>query len=228
LFVVLEGIDGCGKSELCELLANKLDAELFTFPDYGTPSGRLILRHLRGEWAVSLRNKDFKGDDVGPLCESHTNAMVFQSLQFTNRMELQVPIGLCLAENRDVVGDRYIGSGIVYGAVDGLDSEWLFRTQKHLIQPDVNILVDVDLEDSIKRRPERRDRYEENLEFMLRVSEVYREVWNKMSTATTNLKEDTLWAMVDGRGSVEETYEDIFDIVSRARRFKGTAQMQKE
>lgn len=219
LFVVLEGIDGCGKTTQCGLLAKQLDAELFSFPDYDTPSGKLILSHLKREWAAAVYNKA-AGDSPD---ETYVDAMVFQSLHFTNRMELQTPLGLCLAEGRDVVSDRYIGSGLAYGCTDGLDWQYLRKVQRHLIQPDVNILIDVDLEDSIKRRPERRDRYEDNADFLSHVATAYREVWDRMGLVTNNLREDTLWAVVDGRGNAEETHDDIFDIVSRARKLKCTA-----
>lgn len=218
MFVVLEGIDACGKSTQAKLLADGLDAEMFSFPDYETPIGRLILNRLESGWRV-IRTPRTNPDSSKPFnrCvdESQADAVVFQSLNIANKLELQPSIGLALAENRNVVCDRYIGSGLAYGAADNVDRHYLNMVQQSLIQPDVNILVDIDVSDSIDRRPDRRDRYESNQEFMEKVNRYYRIIWEEMSSRTHSLKKDTVWVMVDGRGGPEETYDQIWSSVLR-------------
>ena len=49
--IVIEGLDGCGKSTQLEMLGEKLpDARFISFPRYDTNSGRLIKQYLNGEF----------------------------------------------------------------------------------------------------------------------------------------------------------------------------------
>lgn len=52
--IVLEGLDGCGKSTQLELAAQSLtergtDCRWVSFPEYGSDSGRLVSRYLNGD-----------------------------------------------------------------------------------------------------------------------------------------------------------------------------------
>lgn len=52
--IVLEGLDGCGKSTQLELAAQSLterglDCRRISFPEYGSDSGRLVSRYLNGD-----------------------------------------------------------------------------------------------------------------------------------------------------------------------------------
>lgn len=208
LFVALEGIDACGKNTQSKLLADAIGAELFSFPDYETPYGKLIAEHLEKKWHVAPRPTSIA--DV-------TDALVFQGIHFVNRLELQVPLGLCLVEGRDVVCDRYTASALAYGAADMLDWDYLLKVQRSLIQPDLYVLIDIDVEDSIERRPERRDRYESNRTFITHVANNYRVIWDHMNCQTTTYRGGTLWVTVDGRGSTEEVHKKILSVVDGAR-----------
>lgn len=211
MFVVLEGIDACGKTEQAKLLADAMDAELFTFPDYQTPIGDLIHSHLQKDWfcADSMSGKPMRSD---PL--------VFQCLHFANRLEMQPAIALALAESKSVVCDRYLASALAYGSCDGLDFGYLLRVQAYLIQPDVNILIDMRAEDSVERRSEGRDRYESNIPFLRDVALKYLHIWNTMGEGIKDLKKDTIWTVVDGRGKEEDIHEEILDIVHRIERLR--------
>ncbi len=49
--IVIEGLDGCGKSTQLELLkAQFTDCRFITFPNYESPSGHLITQYLQGEF----------------------------------------------------------------------------------------------------------------------------------------------------------------------------------
>lgn len=88
MIVCIEGIDASGKATQAKRLARRLastpgrKAELFSFPDYGTPAGRAILGHLKRHWKAMA---DASTD--GPVDEIATDAMVLQSLMTTNRLE---------------------------------------------------------------------------------------------------------------------------------------------
>ncbi len=47
--IVIEGLDGCGKSTQLELLQKRFaDCRFLTFPNYQSPSGEIITRYLQG------------------------------------------------------------------------------------------------------------------------------------------------------------------------------------
>lgn len=49
--IVIEGLDGCGKSTQLDLLkAQFADCRFITFPNYESPSGHLITQYLQGEF----------------------------------------------------------------------------------------------------------------------------------------------------------------------------------
>jgi dTMP kinase len=195
IFVALEGIDASGKGVQSRRLAKHLEAERFTFPDYTTPIGGLIRDHLERKWAAQW--EEWHG-----RCNPDGDALIFQALQAANRLELASEIMSALIEGRSVVADRYYGSGYVYGSADGLDLEYLERLHRYLPEPTHQILIDIDPITSAIRRPDRRDRYEANPDFMAKVCGLYRKIWVAKG-----------WPIVDGRGSVAEVESRISEVL---------------
>lgn len=222
-FICIEGIDAAGKATQSRLLAERLGAELFSFPDYEQPAGHLILGHLKGYWeAAPSADGVYKmgvvaAEDGRPISLADTkalNAFVFQALQLTNRMEHATRISRLLAQGADVVADRYWPSGWAYGQADGLDGGWLERIQGYLPQPDLYLLLDVDPAHSVERRPDRRDRYEEQPGLQARVAFLYRRLWRERQRGEGGLR----WVVIDGRKSIENVSQQIEEAVAAARR----------
>jgi dTMP kinase len=206
--VVIEGLDASGKQTHSKLLAEMLGAKRFSFPNYETVTGKAILGHLKKEWFVwrsggpSLDTSDFND----PLL----NALVFQALQTANRLEILPEIEMARRIG-PVVFDRYWQSAVVYGVLDGLSPELALRIQAGALpQADVNILIDISVEESFKRRPERRDRYETDAEYMQKVRNGYLRLWGERSDRGGKYAADAdRWIVVDGIGTVEEVQERI-------------------
>lgn len=195
LFIALEGIDAAGKGVQSRRLARRLEAKRFTFPDYTTPIGGLIRAHLERKWSAHWEEWHGRINPQG-------DALIFQALQAANRLELAPDIMSALIAGRSVVADRYYGSGLVYGSADGLALEYLEKLHRHLPEPTHQILIDIDPETSAARRPERRDRYEANPDFIARVCGLYRKIWIRNG-----------WPIVDGRGSVADVESRILDVL---------------
>lgn len=194
MIICLEGIDACGKGEQAKRLQKRLTARLFKFPDRDTPTGKLIYEHLEERWWT-----DGKGE---PELEAHREALVFQTLQLANRMEVATNI-MQAASKGDVVFDRYWPSGYAYGRADGLSGEYLTVLHHWLPQPDLFVLLDIDPSTSAERRPERRDRYERAGDaYLHKVVSNYRELWDLK-------RNDSRWVQVDARGSQESTESQI-------------------
>lgn len=102
--IVLEGLDGSGKSVQFGLLSDyllKSDYPLMTvdFPDYqGSFFGRLVGRYLNGEF--------------GDVYE--VNPYVSSLLYAGDRMESQPKLNGWLAEGRFVLANRFVGSNMAY------------------------------------------------------------------------------------------------------------------
>ncbi len=156
--IAVEGIDQAGKQTVCEQLVEWLrrdgtPAELTGFPDYATPLGREIAAFLRGE-------RDFP-------------PQARQLLYAANRWERAGVIRDWLASGRTVVVDRYIASGIAYGAAQGLDLDWMLELERGLPVPDLTVLLDIPPEVSLARKRTGRDAYEERTELLSRARDTY-------------------------------------------------------
>jgi thymidylate kinase len=199
MIVCIEGVDACGKTTQAKRLAAELNCPLLSFPDYPSPTGKLIREHLLGGIRVS-KTPTWRLEYM----DSHCNAMVLQTLMLTNRMEHAPVIREHLRTGADLVLARYWPSGVAYGEADGLDREWLYRIHEALPQAHTYVLLDLDAEESVCRRPDRQDRYEADLMMMHRVVRNYRNMWQRMAET-----HDSRWAVLDGRLSEDEVYNEI-------------------
>lgn len=100
-FIVIEGIDGSGKSTQTKILTERLKNEgyeviLVDFPQYGKRSAGLVEEYLTGKYG--------NAEEVGPY-----RASIFYAC---DRYDNSAQIKKWLEEGKIVVADRYIGSNI--------------------------------------------------------------------------------------------------------------------
>lgn len=206
VIIALEGGEAVGKKTQTELLAKRLGATLFSFPRYETETGKAILGHLKEHWACC--DHDHVGYGWVPSPKS-LDMMAFQSLMAANRYEAAHEI-IDAAYRGDVVFDRYELSGIVYGTVEGLDPNWLWRLHAQLPQPDIQILLDAPVEESFKRRAERRDRNERDPAKLEKIRTEYLDVFGVPDGLDINgvrvgwATKRPGWYVVNALGTVEE------------------------
>ena len=210
-FVVIEGIDGCGKSEQSSRLARTLGAKLYSFPNYATETGVAIKAHLSRLWAAQYRG-------LGPGGEGRvaaaTDALVFQCLQLANKVELADDIRQDLWAGRHVLAARYWPSAVVYGTADGLAPAWLLGVHRALPQPGVFVLLDIDVEESFRRRPYDGDRYESDRVGLAHARELYRELWE--SKGDRVIAPHARWVVLDGAaGDVDVMEKELSHQITR-------------
>jgi dTMP kinase len=184
-FIVIEGLDGSGKSTQIELLQkylaeNSIPFEYLHFPrtDHGY-YGPLVARFLRG--------------DFGPLESVHPNlvALIFAG----NRFDSGDTIRDWLNHGKTVITDRYVVSNIAFQCAK-LERkseraelrDWImdFEYGYHDIpRPDINVFLDVPFQFTRRKLGSERsgedrkylngksDIHEQDLEFQHRVREVY-------------------------------------------------------
>ena len=156
--IAVEGIDQAGKQTVCEWLVGRLRdagvaAEQTGFPDYATPLGHEITAFLRGE-------RDYPAE-------------ARQLLYTANRWERAAELRGWLADGRAVVVDRYIASGVAYGAAQGLDLDWMLAVERGLPPADLTILLDITPEVSLARKTTARDAYEARTDLLARARDAY-------------------------------------------------------
>ena len=171
LFIVVDGVEGCGKSTQAELLAHLLAAQghdvVVTHEPGGTPTGEAIRQILLDP---QLR-------EMTPLAET----MLFCASRAQHCHEIIVP---ALEAGRIVVCDRFSSSTAVYqgyagglgvDAVDAIDD-----VATGGLAPDLLIILDVDPAVGLRRKfgdeQAKGDRIEEkSLEFHREVREGFLE-----------------------------------------------------
>ncbi len=184
-FIVIEGLDGSGKSTQIDLLLKYLDQrktryEYLHFPRTGEGFyGDLVARFLRG--------------DLGPL--NSVNPYLVALIYAGDRYEAKDTIRSWLDQGLNVIADRYVASNIAFQCAK-LDTEaerrelreWIlnFEYAYHAIpRPDINVFLDVPFDFTARKLTARRtgedrkyldgkkDIHEQDLEFQKKVRGVY-------------------------------------------------------
>jgi len=184
-FIVIEGLDGAGKSTQVELLKKYLTdkgekCEFIHFPTVDSKIfGDLIARFLRGEFG-SLEQVD-----------PYLVALLFAG----DRFNLSDRIKLWLDEGKTVINDRYVYSNIGFQCAKRKSQEesnklfnWIFELEFEYFKipkPDLSIFLDVPFEFTKLRLTETRngddrkylegktDIHEADLDFQKRVRDTY-------------------------------------------------------
>ena len=196
-FLVLEGIDGCGKTTQLRQLAEWL-------PDSGLmPDGATL--HLTREPGGSPLGRALRElllhppDDAAPCPEAELLMYAADRAQHVQRR-----IRPALERGDWVLSDRFSGSTLAYqGDGRGLDRALILdleRIATNGLMPDVTLWLDLPLETSIARREERaEDRIEaEGQAFLSRVA-----------TGFQVLAAERNWAVISADQRPEEVHKAI-------------------
>ncbi|MBQ7311057.1 MAG: dTMP kinase [Alistipes sp.] len=187
MFIVLEGLDGAGKStqikQLRALLQERgIESCYVHFPRFDAPVyGELIARFLRGELGSV--------ESVDP----YIVALLFAG----DRADMAAQIRQWQAEGKVVIVDRYVYSNIGYQCAKIADSEgqqrlkeWILQTEYgyyNIPRPDLSIFLDVPFSFTAKSLTEQRtgddraylngqsDIHESSLDLQQQVRRVYLE-----------------------------------------------------
>lgn len=166
MFVTFEGVDGSGKTTQVGLLAERLRSEGREVVETREPGGTVV-----GE---EIRELLLHGGDVAPWAEASLFAAARAQL-------VQEVIAPALASGADVLCDRYLDSSLAYQGIArglGVDRVLDFNlVATGGLLPDRTFLLDLPLDEAIRRRGAESDRLErEGDAFAQRVHEAYREL----------------------------------------------------
>lgn len=187
MIIVIEGFDQAGKKTQSQLLANFLKTQhkkskIFSFPDYSTPIGKEIKNFLSGKRQFSPQ--------------------VIHCLLAANRWERSHDILEAISQNYVIIMNRYYQSNLVYGTVNGLDLQWLENLDKGLPKEEIVILLDVKVSDSFSRKKQRRDKFEKNKTFALKIAGTYKKLAKKYG-----------WYIVDASQNKDQIHQQVRKII---------------
>lgn len=205
IFIVFEGIDGCGKStqikKFVEYLFNvdKHNHIFLTRNPYKNQNIREILRK-----------------DDNPLTRAEKLAGLFIEDRFKHVEEVVKPN---LEREIIVVSDRFKLSTIAYQSAQGIPIVDLIKRHEGLLVPDITFVIDLPaslaverMKNDDKREKGKEHKFEANLEFL----EKTRNNYLKAKDLLTNEK----IFIIDGNRSVDEIHQDIVSIFEREMKRK--------
>jgi dTMP kinase len=156
-FIVIEGMDGCGKSTHAKLLSTWLKSQGHDVVLTGEPSHGKIGRLLR----VYLK------EETLPIVD----ALLF----IADRAEhLEKTVKPALDAGKVVICERYYYSTLAYQAAQGIDRGWLMELNAFALEPDLVTLLDLTPEQAYQRTST--EEKFENVAFLKKVRQQYLQI----------------------------------------------------
>jgi dTMP kinase len=186
--IVIEGTDKAGKTSQSRMLAETLKASgkvcvILDFPDYTTPIGVEIKAFLEGK-------RDYLPE-------------VKHLLFSANRWEKKKEIESMLENGTIIVMNRYWQSNLVYGAANGMDTNWLLRLDKGLPKEDIVLVILVNPSISANRA-ETQDVFESDSQLAAKAYKNY-----------LKFAKQYRWKVIDGSKSKEQVHQEIMKIIRK-------------
>jgi len=156
-FIVIEGLDGSGKSTQAKMLAAALRKEYDVV---------CTVEPSRGAIGRFIRNRI--------LFERFRPSASVEALLFAaDRIDhVQREVAPALAEGRVVISDRYLYSSLAYQGSAGLSLDWIQTINVHSLKPDLALFIDVSPE-VVLGRLRRKKSVMETLEIQQKVRSIY-------------------------------------------------------
>ena len=157
VFIVIEGLDGSGKTTQAKMLANTL-SKSYRVVCTAEPS--------QGKIGAFIRQ--------GCLYEEKRLPTEAEALLFAaDRIEhMKREIAPALTEGKIVICDRYVYSSLAYQGSAGLSLDWIKTINARNLQPDFAFYVDVSPE-RVLERLQRKKSVMETLETQRKVRQIY-------------------------------------------------------
>jgi len=200
VFIVLEGIDGAGKSTQAKMLAEWFEERghevVLTKEPTDTAFGKLIRRLVLTGGRVGIID--------GAKISHEAEALLFAADRAEHIHKLIRP---SLKEGKVVISDRYFYSSLAYQWARGLDLEWLIDLNRFAIRPDIAILLDIPAKESMRRIKGRAIKTEFDRIFELQRS--VRDNYLKLAEMFPEIR------IVNAQNSVEDIHRDIIGLIEQ-------------
>lgn len=189
MYIVLEGIDGAGKSTQTELLNEWLTGKGYRTKKIVEPTTSDIGKVIRKEL-------------LNPESTNDINQQRLTLLFAADRLTLKKEI-LDAKDSKDIIiiSDRSFYSSICYQNNSSVDKDWIYEVNLHTPRPDLTILLDLDEKEAITRCD--REEAFENIQFLEKTRKNYLDLLEI---------EDNI-VIVDAKDSLNDVQEKIRKIV---------------
>ena len=199
IFIVLDGMDGSGKSEVMKLLYDYLSKNdkyniLMTREPSNSKYGREIRDILANEG-----NPNTNSDKMLELFikdrEEHLKNNIIPFLNKSNGHEANI-----------VIRDRNYYSTIAFQATQGLDIKMLVELNKEFLKPDIAFILDIKPDIALERIKTRKKEKFEQIEFMNKMRNKFLELPKFLND---NIK------IIDASKDMNEVFEDMREEVNK-------------
>jgi len=186
-FIVIEGIDGSGKTTIIKRLSKKLSSQNFKVrvtkePSEG-PIGQFIRKYIN---------------------ETNRRDPILETLLFAadRRWHIENIIKPSLEIYDYVISDRYVYSSVAYQTVSSLiNEEYIYIVNRHILKPDYSFFIDIEPELTLKRINRKKNIFEE-LSYLRKVYKIYR-----------NMVKKGYLIRIEGRARVDDIVEVILKYI---------------
>ncbi|MBA7554410.1 Thymidylate kinase [subsurface metagenome] len=202
-FLVLDGIDGCGKSTQTKKLndyfiANDIQTLLTAEPsDYDL--GKILRNYLQN-----------------PEAPASVDALLFAADRIEHCNKEILPL---LNKGYIVISDRYRDSSYIYQSIEGKNEEvsidWIRKINKFSLIPDLTIIIDIDPKIGLKRKRNQANNSDnqsldkfEKIEFQ----NVIREEFIKIAKNSI-VSDEGVHVLIDGNESEEDVFKSIMLVI---------------
>ena len=188
-FIVIDGIDGCGKSSHAKSLVSYLrkkgrDAIFLKEPTGESPAGKRLAEALKSN------NRPSPEEELSLFIEDR-------------KWDVENRIMPALKEGKDIVMDRYYYSTMAYQGARGMDIEEIRRMNDFAPVPDIAIILDIDPKiagERINRRG--KGDYFEKLGYLRKVREIFLSMRNMPEVV-----------IIDSSGPYQQTQKRIKEVL---------------
>lgn len=189
MYIVLEGIDGAGKSTQAVLLGNWLNEQGYITKKIVEPTQSDIGKLIRKE----LLNPESTND-----INQQRLTLLFAADRLTLKQEI---LNVKNSKRKILISDRSFYSSICYQNNSSIDTKWIYEVNHHTPRPDLTLLLDLNEKEAIGRCD--REEVFENIQFL----EKTRKNYLKLLDVENNIE------VVDASKSLEEVQDNIRKIV---------------
>ncbi len=186
IFIVLEGIDGAGKTTMAKMLIKDLEDDgykvVYTFEPWTS------------KFIESLK-------ELGPLRNAYMEALVYAADRLLHIREVIEP---AINSGYIVICDRYYYSSAAYQSAMGAPIDWILTINMFAIKPNIAIYLDIEPEIGIARKKGLSSRFPEYEDYA---------ILKKVRDAYLEMVRRGLLVYVYAGRNIDEVYRDVKKIV---------------
>lgn len=185
-FIVIEGLNGCGKSTQIELLKNFQKVVITKEPTADSPAGR------KAREVLSRKKK------AGP-------AELQKLFSQDRKHHLHNFIIPNLKQGKTVISDRYFLSSFAFGGLD-LNMNWLIKLNNKFLLPDLIFILKTSPQECLKRIEARSGETR-----IFEEEEKMKKIWGNYEILAKKFKNTHI---INGEQPIKKVYKDIVKIIN--------------